>query len=79
MGNSHLSAWFLLHYYNFGIRIADCGLQDPKSKTECGLYLGLQNPKSQIRNPKSFLYCTGENPCHTVVWESTNQSRSSVG
>jgi hypothetical protein len=42
MGNGHLSAWFLLHYYNFGLRNGDCGLKNPNSKIRIPKYLYLK-------------------------------------
>jgi len=42
MERSYLSAWFLLHYYNFGLRNGDCGLKNPKSKIRILKYLYLK-------------------------------------
>ena len=38
----YLSAWFLLHYYNFGLRNSDYGLKNPKSKIRIPKYLYLK-------------------------------------
>jgi hypothetical protein len=42
MERSYLSAWFLLHYYNFGLRNGDCGLRNLKSKIRIPEYLYLK-------------------------------------
>ena len=54
MERSHLSAWFLLHYYNFGLRIYDFGFF--KSDIDIRIRVFDLDFQSAIDNPKSEIY-----------------------
>jgi len=70
MGNSHLSAWFLLHYYSFGIRIYDFGFFNPKSTIRIWVFDLDFNPQSTIRNPKSLYLKFGIGQSPDEKWDS---------